>query len=417
MDLTNLANQLNKIDLISNIQVSSHCKCEPGDIVGGNEIVRKLGKGRFAIVYEIKNNSNNVAIKIFRVGSSIMSYFTNEVKILNKIFMQSLTTGTPPPNIVQYLGTYAHISIGVDKAPNIHPCIIFNLCGDTVSSLLKYCKKNYGGGLPLPMVKKIMRDVFSGLSYLHSIGIIHTDIKLSNLLLDKQIDQIVGTNFNVCLGDLGSSTEENDLFSYHVGTTEYCAVELILELKYNFAIDIWAAFIVCYELITGDLLFDVYNECNVEYGDDIKDDLLSFHEDESNESDSKEEMKNIDCQNNCEGCEQCCGPMSHSDSSGDEFEDFKKVNYRHLLLIEKVLGKAPKKITKNGREYYNAKGKLKNNPHVEHVSISQLLANNYDMDATTCKNVEEFLLLGLKYNPNERISAADALLHPFLLFD
>jgi serine/threonine protein kinase len=435
-EISQLADKLKKAEQFSNLHATSHCRLSAGDIVGGYEIVRQLGKGRFAIVWEAKrvgiNNECNVAIKMFRVGTSVERYYVNEVRILNKIFEKFIMDHVPPPNLVGYLGTFAHVAFTsttkLEKEPAIHPCILFNLCGDTVSSLLKYCRRNYGGGLPIKVVKKIMRGILRGLAYLHANNIIHTDIKPSNILLDRKVDQIIGNdpvNFEILLGDLGSSTNPEDLFSYHVGTTEHCASELILEMKYSFEIDIWAAFTTCYELITGDILFDVYNECGVKYGSDVEAELPPYEGSSSDCEDvdgGLEEVNIINnnnepsCPQDCNGCPICCGtlPMSHSDSSGSESEDFEKVNYRHLLLIEKVLGKPSKKFTQNGRTYWNARGSLKNTPNVEKVSISQLLINNYDIDPEECKKIEAFLLTGLKWVPKERITAAAALEHSWL---
>jgi serine/threonine protein kinase len=402
---------------------SSHCKLDTGDIVGSYQVCDLVGQGRFAKVYSAinKNNGMQAAIKVYREGGDNAEYYENEIKILNKLLKYTVDNKIEPPNVIRYLGALAHVAFKHDLSPGIYPSVVFSLEGDSLSKLLRHCKKTYDGALPIPMVKKIARDILGGLEFLHKCGIIHTDIKPGNILLDRKIADINNDSngtFKVSLADLGSSTVEDDLFSMHVGTAGYCAPELLLEQKYTSSIDVWAAFVTIYELITGDLLFDVYNECDIDYGDatDPSDNLLEYESDsncsDTDRSDSNCSESDRDTLGN--GSDDSCGSEYDSDSSGSEDEDLTEANYRNLLLIEKIIGSPPKKFTKNGRDYYNSKGKLKNNPVIKKTSISKLLSINYELDDISCKSIEEFLINGFKYLPEQRISARGALDHPFL---
>jgi len=410
-DLDRLSRQIQSLKLTSPLRISSHCKLTSGDKIGGYEVEEPLGKGRFSTVWLAKKPVP-VAIKVYRMGSTNQRYYENEVKILNRIFEHSLDTHTSPPNLIGYLGTFAHVDIGCDLAPVIYPCIVFNLAGESVSKLLRYCKHEYERGLPLQLVKKITRDTLRALAYLHSCNIIHTDIKPSNLLMNKHIDEVDVNNlseFEIAVGDLGGSTFTGDLFSMHVGTAQYCAPELLLEMRYGTSIDIWATFATCYELITSMLLFDVYDECAVNYGDD-EIEQLETKSDPMDVVDSglDESPHSHDCSSDVD----CAAEYSDYSDSSDSSEDEEAVNYQHLLLIEKIIGPPPKEFTKNGRIYYNARGKLKNNPNVTTVSIAQLIHINCEIDPAECQRVEDFLMTGLKYNPDERITAEQTLQHP-----
>lgn len=368
---------------------TSHCKLAQGDKIGEYYVIRKLGKGRFATVYECQRDNVRCAIKVFRRGSSEICYWANEAKMLEKLYDESADAHTDGrKNLIDYQGLFAHVEITRDSSPVIHPCLVFDVYGDTVSSLLKKCRSDNGGGFPLSVVKKIMRDVLQGLAYIHKLGIIHTDIKPGNLLLNCAVDDATTDNIKVYIADFGSSTTPDDLFSRHVGTEEYTSPELILELAYDVPTDIWASFAMCYELITGDKMFDVYGYCGVKYGSDI----------ECEFSEEPEEMS-------ISG-----GDQSSSSSSGS---DDPTVAYRHLLIIEKILGRAPKKFTKQGRKYYNSRGCLINNPNVTQCNISNLLEKNYEI-VDDLMDIEKFLLCGLKYLPEERITAVEALGHPWL---
>jgi serine/threonine protein kinase len=406
MDLDLLSKQLDKVKLLNGMRISSHCRLQEGSTIGEFTVVKELGKGRFAKVWCIKNkNGDCAAVKIYRFGDYNLDYYDNEVKILNRIFHYALQSQNPPKNLIGYLGTFAHVEIGHDFAPRIHPCIMFQLAGDHVGRLLRHFKREYNEGLPLYSVKKYMRDILTGLDYLHKCGVVHTDIKPSNLLMDRNVEDIDRLDdVNIYIGDLGSSTPADDLFTQTIGTDGYLAPELIVERKYNQAVDVWAAFATCYELITGELLFDVYDDCDIDYGDDIRDDIKRKESDDEspNESSPDEDMDDVE------------GGYESSDSSGSEGEDESSVGYKHLLLAEKVLGPAPKEFTEMGRKFYNARGKLKNNPDIDHISISILLRNNYHMEESDCIEIEEFLKLGLTYLPEERISCEEALRHPWL---
>ena len=403
---------------------SSHCKLDTGDAIGSYQVCDLVGQGRFSKVYSAidKEDGSQAAIKVYREGSDNTEYYENEIKILNKLLKYAIDNKISPENVISYFGTLAHIAFKHDLSPGIYPSIVFSLEGDSLSKLLRHCKKTYGGALPIPMVKKISKDILSGLSFLHKSGIIHTDIKPGNILLDCKIADINSDSnkaFKVSLADLGSSTFEDELFSMHVGTAGYCAPELLLEQKYTCAIDTWAAFVTIYELITGDLLFDVYSECSIDYGDatDPNDNLLEYEGDCKCSNCSYD--SNCSCDDNSDdnsdsNSDDSCGSEYDSDSSGSEEEDLTEANYRNLLLIEKIIGAPPKKFTKLGRVYYNSKGKLKNNPVIKKTSISKLLMINYELDADICNSIEDFLVTGFKYLPEQRISIQGALDHPFL---
>lgn len=416
-----ITQRLNSLRLTS-LKNSSHCTLTPDSIVGNFKIHKRLGRGRFSTVWAAScEDGKECALKIYRFGSSNERYFENEVKIMDRIKNGS-------PRIIGYHGAYNHSTIEQNLVTRSHPYIVLDRAGDSVSKLIKYCVRTYDHGVPIDAVKKIMRDVFTALSYIHRCGIIHADIKPGNLLMSHRVEELIvdaptSRDFITFIADFGSSTISTDLFTKHPGTTQYLAPELILELPYTNAIDIWSAFITCFELLTGDLLFDVFSECKIIYGEDVDTLNISDHDSNTNNSnsdnitssteESNEDSIDINDDNNIDTDDTDDTDNSSIDESS---EDEIKVNIKLLLLMEKILGPPPKEFTRQGRIYYNRRGKLKNTPKIKQLRLAELLFSNYEKSMEECLEIENFLLCGLKYIPQNRITASQALRHPWLKY-
>ena len=72
-----------------------------------------------------------------------------------------------------------------------HLCLVFDALGPSISAIIDLSPMNLkptargftGTGFPLPMAKRILRQILLGISYLHSRYVIHEDIHCGNLLL------------------------------------------------------------------------------------------------------------------------------------------------------------------------------------------------------------------------------------------
>ncbi len=49
--------------------------------------------------------------------------------------------------------------------------------------------KNLGGYIAEPVVRRAMQQLISAVHYLHSVGVVHRDIKLENLLLYRPMSE------------------------------------------------------------------------------------------------------------------------------------------------------------------------------------------------------------------------------------
>lgn len=103
----------------------------------------------------------------------------------------------------------------------------------------------------LRLLKKWIREILSGLAYLHSKKIIHRDIKCDNIFLDK----VSGT---LKIGDLGGSAFlYKDYATKYIGTEEFMAPE-VHEGKYTVKADIYSLGMAIIEMLTME---KPYKEC------------------------------------------------------------------------------------------------------------------------------------------------------------
>jgi serine/threonine protein kinase len=108
------------------------------------------------------------------------------------------------------------------------------------------------GRLPVDKVQRIFAQLVGAVSYVHQQSCVHRDLKLENILLDK--------NENVKLCDFGFTREYEGKANYlqtFCGTICYSAPEMLKGEKYaGERVDVWSLGVILYALLTGELPFD-----------------------------------------------------------------------------------------------------------------------------------------------------------------
>ncbi|KAI9139347.1 kinase-like domain-containing protein [Paraphysoderma sedebokerense] len=121
----------------------------------------------------------------------------------------------------------------------------------------------------------VLIQVIKGLMYLHSRGIIHRDLKLSNLLLTRDYDVKIA-DFGLATKVQGPTGEQKTM----CGTPNYISPEIVSRQPYSFAADVWSLGCLMVTLLTGKPPFEseqVLNTLNkVSRADYTLPDTVSF---------------------------------------------------------------------------------------------------------------------------------------------
>lgn len=103
-------------------------------------------------------------------------------------------------------------------------------------------------------VKYFLYQMLCALHHIHSSGVLHRDMKPSNILLNSNCDLKI-CDFGLARGGLGATSELPELTEYVV-TRWYRAPEIMLNcLHYTEAIDVWAVGCIFAEMLLREPLF------------------------------------------------------------------------------------------------------------------------------------------------------------------
>lgn len=199
-----------------------------------------LGDGAMGTVYLGFSCNSNQRIAVKRVKD----VYANNKTIRDRA-KQEASLSFSHPNLVQMIGL-------CEVAPNYGPIFILSgyVAGVTLDVHVKEQLNNLSNEDRIWTLSTEICDVLDALQYLHSRGVVHRDVKPSNIMVEN--DSIVK------LMDLGIARLNggNKYSSYgFVGTPQYAAPEQILRDSENTEInaqtDIYAVGVTFYELLTG----------------------------------------------------------------------------------------------------------------------------------------------------------------------
>ncbi|HAA57795.1 MAG TPA: hypothetical protein DCE42_23715 [Myxococcales bacterium] len=209
--------------------------CRSGGIrkVGKYNLIGELGRGGMAVVYEGVHPilERSVAIKMLShelvYHQEFAERFREEARIIANL---------RHPNIVEVFDTeeaYATFFIVMEK-----------LSGTDLRDIVRT-----KGGLSYEEIRILLREMASALDCAHSKGVIHRDVKPSNIVISPD-GKAKLTDFGLAVRvDMNESKQFAPASS--VGTPCYMAPEQIAKKHLDGRADIYALGIITYELLIG----------------------------------------------------------------------------------------------------------------------------------------------------------------------
>lgn len=189
-----------------------------------------LGKGGMADVFKAwdRVRSSHLAMKIMdpklTTSQEFIANFKQEAGTLENL---------QHPNIVRFYG--------MEKSGDLVFILMEFVDGETLRQKIVQT----GQPFDLPKIAQVMQAICSALNYAHQLGVIHCDIKPSNIMLRRD-----GT---FLLADFGTAHQSSSTGRQYqgAGTPAYMAPEQIAGEKPCPATDIYSIGILLFELLTG----------------------------------------------------------------------------------------------------------------------------------------------------------------------
>ncbi len=208
----------------------------------GITIIRQIGEGGMGCVWEAEQRSLGRKVAVKALSPSLasnphfMSRFRQEARVLGKL---------SHPSIV---AVYDLIEEG-------HDCCI----------IMEYIEGPRGGepvdikslmhteGLQVAGVKQLITQVLRALHVAHGRGIIHRDVKPSNIMVDANFQAKV-VDFGIAALQATSDERRLTVAGGTMGTLDYMAPEQLSDAKsVDARADIYSSGVVLYEMLTGKL--------------------------------------------------------------------------------------------------------------------------------------------------------------------
>jgi len=202
---------------------------------GRYQVIEELGKGGMGKVYKVFDIDigEKVALKLLKPeiasDSETIERFSNELKYARKIRHKNVCR-----------------MYDLGKAEGTHFITMEYVQGEDLKSMIRM-----SGSLSLGMLLNVGKQICDGLSEAHSLGVVHRDLKPTNIMIDK------GGNAKIMDFGIARSIREKGITgpSVLIGTPEYMSPEQAEAKEVDHRSDIYSLGIILYEMATGRVPF------------------------------------------------------------------------------------------------------------------------------------------------------------------
>lgn len=234
--LTNEETGVVNISDENNIFFKKNIDYVKGSRIGKYKLIKTLGKGSCAKVVQAEDceTGEYVAIKIIERTPKQLS----DIRIYREALICSLFNH---PHIIKLLDFF-------------HTTEYFFLIFEYVDGQQLYDIILNKGYLDEDEARKYFRQIISAVDYSHRNSVVHRDLKIENILIDR--------NDNIKLIDFGLSNfyDADDLLGTFCGSLYFAAPELLLGTRYTGPeIDVWSLGVILYVMLVGKVPFDDEN--------------------------------------------------------------------------------------------------------------------------------------------------------------
>ena len=225
-------------------------------------LIKPIGKGSFGQVFLTTKRGTQQQFATKKIQKSVAlqekvkKYFNNEIFILRNV---------SHPNIIKLYEIKQTLN-------NFY--LVFELCngGGLSSCLEKYKKNNDNKPFTQEIAQHIIKQIVSGIQYLHNKKILHRDLKLDNILVhfENEEDKENMLKCKIKIIDFGFARYLNDdvLAQSVLGSPINMSPQILMKMRkidnnksfgYDQKADIWSLGTICYELLIGFPPFDAKN--------------------------------------------------------------------------------------------------------------------------------------------------------------
>ncbi|KAM6961126.1 serine/threonine-protein kinase PLK4 [Aplochiton taeniatus] len=207
-----------------------------GDRIEDFKVLTLLGKGSFACVYRAKSVNTGLEVAIKMIDKKAMQKAGMVQRVSNEVEIQCRLKHPSVLELYNYFEDSNYVYLVLEMCHN-----------GEMSRYLKERKVPFSED----EARHFMHQIVKGMLYLHTHGIMHRDLTLSNLLLSSSM--------NIKIGDFGLATQlklPNEKHFTMCGTPNYISPEVATRSAHGLECDVWSLGCMFYAFLVGRPPFD-----------------------------------------------------------------------------------------------------------------------------------------------------------------